>query len=273
MKELIQQKFWVYSRGVEVLLPPHAVSQQAGQNVKESERLWLILNDGTLKKRYPSPKDGLSYMQTVCYERRDALLSLAYEATDTFVKTWQEINPNKPICVVLFGSVAKGLTKYVEHNDPSNIDIAIIGEFTPEETDQFYDAIRPYREKIRQRILEDCKDVHSEEENPGNLGVSIQHISKLSNGHYSGMVNYLGSSAFPLYDPYNMWETIESDALEKLHKKRTTKGTSFAYIKSAEWRKIEKKAREASKKQNQKSQLPPTGVIYRQPSLFDPYTL
>lgn len=62
MKEMAQQKFLVYTRGVDVLLPPQVDTNSIDRfiNVQESERLYQIIHDGTLHKRYPEANDGIN---------------------------------------------------------------------------------------------------------------------------------------------------------------------------------------------------------------------
>ena len=106
MKEFIQQKFWVHTRGIEMLLPP---SFPHAEN--KSERLRQITNDGTLRRRYPDPDEGRDFMDEIDFDRRNKLLGMAQEANHKIIEEWKGINPDKNIAVILFGSVAKGLVK------------------------------------------------------------------------------------------------------------------------------------------------------------------
>lgn len=269
MKEVIQQKFWVHNRGIELLLPPQARPSATGQemNRRENQRLYQITQDGPLKRRYPTPEEGRRFMEVIDFDRRNILLREAGQATDVIVEEWKQINPDKPIAVVLFGSTAKGTVKDCSYPDPSNIDMGVIGDISPEEQELLFDAIRPYREQVQERLLETCGDIQTDEKNPGNLGVSIQHVNKLTNGHYSGMVCYLGSSALPLSDPENIWGKLEDDALDKLATLRENKGNRKIYTASKEWRNAERTALNQARR-SEKATLPQEDVVFTQPRLF-----
>ncbi len=266
MKELIQQKYWVHERGVEMLLPPQAKPVQ-DSDIRESQRLSQIHNDGVLKNRYPTQQSGEAFMQTVDMNRRQTMLTMAGEAAEKIISEWRDINPDKEITVVLFGSVAKGLVKNCEQSDPSNIDMAVVGDITDDEKEALYDAIRPYRKEVQDQLLASCGNVEVGDSNPANLGVSIQHISKLTNGHYSGMVNHLKAAAFPLYDPEGMWHELEGNALEKLaieKKEKESKKKKRTLYTNQRGQKVFSPDRESI----EKSLLPPSGDIYTQPHLF-----
>lgn len=270
MKEIAQQKLWMHNRGIEILMPPHAKTtpEQGEVSARESQRLYQIHQDGTLKKRYPTPEKGQEFMEIVDFDRRETLLSKAAEASSTIVDAWQQINPDKDIAVVLFGSVAKGTVKECQDPDPSNIDMAVIGDFTCEEQEALYDSIRPYREQVKQELLESCGELASSEANPGNLGVNIQQTQKLTNGHYSGMVSYIGSAAFPLHDPTNIWETLEQDALDRLSEERSVKMKKEKTKIPKMWKDEKRKIIEGSHKNKERSSLPQEGDIFVQPRLF-----
>ncbi|MCL5970090.1 MAG: hypothetical protein M1450_01135, partial [Patescibacteria group bacterium] len=73
---------------------------------------------GILAKRYPKPEQGRKFMESVDYERRKELLEKAVHLSESIVASWKEINPDKPIAIILFGSVAKGLVKQTQNPDP-----------------------------------------------------------------------------------------------------------------------------------------------------------
>lgn len=269
MKELIQQKFWVHTRGVEMLLSPSFPQyiENEGEyklSDEESERLRQIINDGTLKRRYPTPNDGREFMSDIDFDRRDHLLGMAYEASNKIVEEWRRINPDKDVAVILFGSVAKGLVKNPDHKDPSNIDMAVIGDITDDESEKLFDAIRPYRTSIQEKILIDCVEVESEDINPGNLGVLIQHTDKLTNGHYSGAAAHIMAGAFPLHDPQNIWTGIEHYALKKMSEEQNHKRQRRQALVIPEWRNFEPRIRYTENRKIEKPKLKTQGVIFEQ---------
>lgn len=219
-----QQKMWVLdtkrgiNRGIEVLVPPQSGNQQPPH--LEGERLAVIAEDPITKKRYPRYESGARCMDNVDYKRRQDLLRHAISLSDHIRTKWQEINPHKPIAVVLFGSVARGLTRGAHHPDPSNIDLSVIGDFTNEETDNLYNAIREKRNVIQKSILEKCQAIYSQEDNPGNAGVHIQTIEKVKNSVYGDALRIIGSSGYALYDPEQIWHNIETEALTFSREKR-----------------------------------------------------
>lgn len=235
MKELIQQKVWLPDRGIEMLLPPrYSPISEAEPTREKNERLLQISNDGPLRKRYPSPEAGLKFMQTVDFDRRNYLLRLAQSATEKIVDEWKKINSETEIAVIVFGSVAKGLVKKNDDPDPSNIDMSVIGNISDSDRDKLYDAIRPYRKSVQEDILGTSGEVNSPEKNPGNLGICIQHTDKLTNGHFSAMAGYIGSGAFPIYDPSNIWGDLEKNALSRLADCREkSKGTQHEELNLA----------------------------------------
>ncbi len=230
-------------RGIRVIAPEHTqkVMELARQHKakgtrftsEEKQELWpdtektrirLIKQCGTLAKRYPNPEDGEKFMGNVDYQRRDELMQQAQSLSDNIVSSWQTINPNTPIAVVLFGSVAKGLVKHTEHPDPSNIDIAVIGDISQDERERLMDEIRPHRKNVQDWILGRVPFINSPEKNPGNAGVMVQHIDKLKKDRYEPTRNYIASGAIALHDPEGIWSNLEREglqsALEIMNKKR-----------------------------------------------------
>lgn len=195
--------------------------------VGERARIRAITSCKILQQRYPSPSDGKRFMESVDYQRREELLGYAKELTGEIVSSWESINPEKPIAVIIFGSVAKGLVKDCHNGDPSNIDLAVIVEIRgQEEMNEFrlqremlLDAIRDKRHEIQQRILAPCPKVNSIDKNPGNAGVFVQDISKLEKGNYGSARNYISSGAIALHDPARIWARVEEKALQAAAKK------------------------------------------------------
>ena len=179
----------------------------------EKARIWLIQQCGTLAKRYPNPEDGERFMESVDYQRRNELMQKAQALSDDIVYSWQTINPDKPIAVILFGSVAKGLVKHTQNPDPSNIDLAVIGDISQDEREKLMDEIRPNRKSVQEWILERVPFVNSTEENPGNAGVIIQHTDKLTKDRHEPTRNYIASGAIALHDPERIWSNLETEAL------------------------------------------------------------
>lgn len=217
-----QQLFWNHEFGVIEAIPPHATANIARVVFEnqplpntEGERLRRMTIDKSMKKKYPTSQHGVDFMSEVNYGRCEELFAFAQElAFDTSEETpgiltsWQKINPNKPITIALFGSVAKALTKKSEHCDPSNIDLAVgIEGITQEEQQQLFDAIRSKREDIKKRILSGCPNT-AENSNGGNAGVHIQNLTKLKRA----MLTYVASGAYPLYG-HEIWHQIEEEEI------------------------------------------------------------
>lgn len=211
-------------RGLRVIPPPETQDNmrkaRAGQIVswsdEEKKRLKLLTHCSILTKRYPTPQDGQRFMQGVNYEWGKELLGMAHETTDEIVSQWNTINPHTDIAVLLYGSITKGLVKNPDNPDPSNIDIAVIGNIGFAEREELFDAIRPKREEIRERILSKCPAVHSREPNPGNVGVIIQHTDKLAINNFGQARTYITAGARALYDPSGLWQRLEEEALSQM---------------------------------------------------------
>lgn len=224
-----QQTYHIFERGITLFLPPQA-TRNINQTLEtgripetEGVRLSRISSCKILKERHPMPEDGMVYMSQVDYERRNELLQLARNLTTCIVKEWRKIEPGKPIAVVLFGSVAKGLVRRGNHQDPSNIDLAVIGDFTDKEAEQLKDAIRPRRKEAQEIILRSCPLVISDDKNPGNAGVHIQSIKSLNAGDYSGALNHINAGALAIHDPSGVWDEIEKEALSFVTEKALKK--------------------------------------------------
>ena len=219
-------------RGLRIVAPEHTqrVMELARQHKAEGTRftpeekqeLWpdtektrirLIQQCSTLARRYPNPEDGEKFMENVDYQRRDELMQKAQVLSDNIVSSWQTISPDKPIAVILFGSVAKGLVKHTQNPDPSNIDIAVIGDISQDEREKLMDEIRPHRKNVQDWILGRVPFINSPEKNPGNAGVMVQHIDKLKKDRYEPTRNYISSGAIALHDTEGIWSNLETEAL------------------------------------------------------------
>lgn len=220
-------------RGLRVIPPLETAEKmrqaKTGQKVlpfsaEEKYRLRKLIDCSILKQRYPTKQDGERFMNEVDLDWREQLLNMAQELSDTTVKKWRQINDRKDIAVVLYGSVAKGLTKKPGHEDPSNIDLGVIGNFGESERHALYNAIRPTRIEMQNRILARCSFIDSPEANPGNAGVSIQDLSKLRSNFYYGTRMYISAGAFALYDNSGIWEDIEKEAITFSRNNTTPRG-------------------------------------------------
>lgn len=227
--------------GLRIIPPPE--TQRNVQEVKtnrtpviwseeEKARIRLLISNPIYRKRYPDKSVGKEFMNTVDYQRRERLLSYANEMTDHIVTSWQHIGNENAIAVVLFGSVATGLVKHPMHPSPSNIDMAVIGDITLWERELLFDEIRSKRQEIQKRILEDCFSVEENEYNPGNVGVSVQHTSKVTNGNYQCALEYIAANATPLYDPSSVWGRIEQEALNYYIERERTKRREITVFSS-----------------------------------------
>lgn len=204
--ERVQQTLWLGDRGLVVMLPPKATEKVAhgvnngGIPKEELQRLKIMASDTILKNRYPTAEEGSKYMDEVDIAWRERLFGIAQQTSAHIVTHAQDMG-KKDFAVVLFGSVAKGLTKSPNHPDPSNIDMAVIGDFTAEERDELFDRIRPYRKEQEGKV--------------GNkVGVHIQHTEIFGKNRYNEALNYIASGATALYDPEGVWERIELQALQ-----------------------------------------------------------
>lgn len=191
---------------------------------EEKYRLKKLINCKILEQRYPIRQNGEDFMNTVDLEWREELLEMAKELSDNIVNSWHDISALNDIAVLLYGSIAKGLTKKPTHHDPSNIDIAVIGSFSTQQRLDLYDAIRPKRLEIQERILDKCNEINSPEANPGNAGVTIQDIAKLKNNFYYNTRLYISSGGYALYDDSGIWQGIEQEAIDFARNNTTPRG-------------------------------------------------
>lgn len=191
---------------------------------QEKARLYLMKQCGTLKRRYPQATEGKKFMESVDYESREELMEKARTLSSDIVTSWERVNPNKQIAVVLFGSVAKGLVKHSQNPDPSNIDLAVIGDIDKDEKEKLLDEIRPHRRSVQEWILGRVPFLNSDERNPGNAGVIVQNLNVVAKDNFEPAKNYITSGAIPLHDPAGIWQQVEETALkttvEKLQKQK-----------------------------------------------------
>lgn len=235
--EIAQQMMFNHTTGVNILLSPRATEmnvtsvRNGEMTSREGERLRVIIEDGNLKKRYPTVEDGLDFMKKVDYLKRDEMFGYAVDMSKHIVEKWREINSEIPVAVILFGSVAKGLVKSAENPDPSNIDLAVIGTISDSERERLYDSIRERRGEIQQNILSSHSEIDSPEDNPGNVGVIIQDTHKVINGNFTAAINYIASCATPLHDDAGIWQAIEDEALERSYEKTKHKKKNSTLLK------------------------------------------
>lgn len=191
----------------------HEVKQLITWTDQEKTRIKLLNQNPILRKRFPSNEVGRAMMGNVDYERREELLGYAQELKDEIVESWMDLHTNSDIAVVLFGSVAAGLVRRRDHPDPSNIDLAVIGNISDESKNMLFERIRPKRKEIQQKILSGCPYLNTLEQNPGNAGVFIQDKEKLRKNNFQCALEYIASNAYPLFDDHGIWKVIEQEAL------------------------------------------------------------
>lgn len=258
-KEIVEQMFWVENRGVILSLPPQSTERIACATSEtpistlERQRLNIIRENPILRQRYRNSADGVKYMGRVDLGWRSTLYDLAEEVSEKIKCEAGDMGKTE-IAIVLFGSVARTLSRRPDDPDPSNIDIAVIDSFTLEEKNELFDRIRPYR--IEGQVIIG-----------NNVGVHIHRTDQLTNGDYCLALQYIGSSARALYDPASLWRDIENEAivysylkksheeiLEQVRRSRRFWGTPVtrnAHFTERLWReKIEALKREALEDQS-----------------------
>lgn len=250
MKELVQQQYWVHTRGVQILLAPHATSMISeavapGNQIPptESARLRIITNDHILRTRFPNPNDGVQLMTQVDMERREELLGYAYEITPKIVEEWEKINPNEPIAVVVYGSVAKGLVKPKDHDEPSDLDMSVIGNITEKERRKLLEASIPHRERIQQQM-----GITPQEgiKYPTLSCFKIRDTRILLSDNYSLAKKLIASSTFATHDPSGILQKIESEVLAAEWSEQDRKTRTF-YKKSSLTRSFDDMEKEISR--------------------------
>lgn len=214
-------------RGIKIIPPAETAHKMAqarrGEAVapfslEERVRLRELISAKILAKRYPTTACGRAFMADVDYEWGNQLLKLSQAFTAALVCAWKEIS-DKPIAVVLYGSISRGLVKRPDHPDPSNIDLAAIAHFTDAEKEEFFAKIRPVREIIRGYILSKTPAVDPDSKG-GNVGVHLNTIRSLEVSNYSSTINYVQAAARSLYDPDDIWKRLENEAIQRAMPKR-----------------------------------------------------
>jgi len=215
-------------RGIQIIPPPETASNMALASSlvkggaespriqwteREKTRIWLIKNCKILANRYPSKESGKQFMKTVNYRRREELLTMAGELSDHIAETWNQINPDKKIAVILYGSVAKGLVKTPGQSPASDIDLTTIGDFTDSERMQLRARIHTKREEVRDRIVASAF-VKEGELDIRYAGALVQNATTLTKNNFSDAINYIKSGALALHDPSGIWAEIEANALD-----------------------------------------------------------
>jgi len=217
----------VPKRGIQIFPPAetaHKMSQaRRGEvvtpfSLEEKVRLRELIHAKILAHRYPTKERGKAFMAVVDYEWGSHLLELSREFAAFLVLSWKVVSV-KPVSVILYGSISRGLVKRPDHPDPSNIDIAVIADFTDCEKEQFFDKIRPSREAIRGYILSKTPAINPDSKG-GNVGIHLNTIRSLEVSNYSSTINYLQAAAVPLYDPDRIWERLEGEAIRRAMPKR-----------------------------------------------------
>lgn len=223
------EQMYLHPTGVVVALTPELSAQIAKATLNGNQftpdmqmSLRILDEDPILRGRYPAIQDGAAYMKDVCFGWRKRLMSVAGQVSNCIVDEVMGMGKTRTtqtndgdyeladVAILLYGSVAKGLTRYNGHTDPSNIDLTVIGKFSSVERDELFDRIRP------------CRDLWSSEIG-SNVGVHIQTPERLTNGNYWGALNYEASMTRALYDPFDIWKTIRREALEDYRERLNSK--------------------------------------------------
>lgn len=250
------RSLYLADRGIMVELPPNCTTGitinpetcRVSIDPFVKTHLQAIMDDPILRGRYPTALDGEEYMNGVSGQWRDRLLEYAESVTDEIKRGCWSVRRNR-FAVVLYGSLARNLTKHRTHEDPSNMDLVVIGEFSNWEKNQVLDRIRGLRQKTTTEIkaaeLCECKTIRCQCYNEvtsrylyyatrdlrngyGEIigfhsdlieraGVVIQTPETIKSNGYGEARKYLSSCARALYDPENLWGEIENEALVYLH--------------------------------------------------------
>lgn len=226
MSERIEQIMWLPDRGLTVTLPPDSVRHfspdKTRTSVLETTRYKLISHDHILKTRHPTPDAGEQYMASTDLSWRETLYFLATDVANFIVAQAREMgliknlrdaqtrNEDNDIAVLMFGSVAKRLSRTQEHQDPSNIDLAIIMPTSEGQKEEMFDRIRAKRAEVTAEI-------------GNNVGVHIQSANTIRQEDYSPATEYIKSSTRALYDQSRIWQTIEAEALLNAYLKQSYK--------------------------------------------------
>lgn len=253
------RNLYLPNRGVIVELPPTCskditVCPQTGDvtvGPMEKIRLRMILDDAILEGRYPARHQGEEFMDEISPQWRDRLLEEAGTVAEEIKRACWSVGKEE-FAVILFGSVAKNLVKNRIHDDPSNIDLAVIGDFTYAEKLELLDIIRPARQqmtaKIRAAEFCRCQGIRcycqqetvrnysqdanaifrdgygdlSENVSTGSLLIErvciiVQTPETICSSGYGVVRAYISSAARAVYDPANLWERLENEALAYMH--------------------------------------------------------
>src|SRR5579884_1622392 len=222
------QEVYIPERGVRVELPPQCSvfsNPKSGDVLishSEIERIKAIMKDPTLKKRYPKPEDGQAFMMETSPEWRSYLLSRSKEAAAEIGWNCERMGYER-FAVVLFGSVSRNLVKHPKHPDPSNIDLAVIGEFSPYSREPIFDRIRPLREHLTSEINQN-EGRYNEDGNFERLTVLVQPIDNVRSMDYFSVRTHISACARPLYDPTSLWNELEKEAMPYVAFYNLTKG-------------------------------------------------
>ncbi len=238
------RSLYLPERGVLVELPSTcaqgvAVCPKTGNvTVDPMDRAHLkaIMDDAILAKRYPSTEHGEKFMDRVSPQWRNRLLEKAGVVTEAIIKACFLVD-KKQVVILLYGSLAKNLAKKRTDEDPSNIDIAVIGGFDWSEKMQVLGLIRPVRELVTAQVknCEQCRDGTSgcpcqswpsykyQSQNEINIpnenlpidrvNVIIQTPEIVRQQGYGVARNYVASCAKVLYDPEDLWKKIENETI------------------------------------------------------------
>lgn len=259
---LQNRNLYLSDREVMVELPPSCstgitINPETGKvSIDPFVRTHLkaIMDDPILKGRYPTALDGEEYMNGVSGQWRDRLLEYTESVTEEIKRGCWSAGRNR-FAVVLYGSLASNLAKHRTHEDPSNMDLVVIGEFSNWEKNQVLDRIRYVRQQTTTEIkaaeLCRCGSIRCQCYNElvhrywyyatadlrnryGEMngshsglveraGVVIQTLETVRSNGYCEARKYLSSCARALYDPENLWGEIENEALMYLYLPPLTK--------------------------------------------------
>lgn len=189
---------------------------------EEKMKLQLMKECGILGNRFPTPDEGKKFMESVDYRRHAELLRYATEFSAHIASQWNHIDPNNGIAIIVYGSVARGLVKPVNHESPSDIDLAVIGSFNEDQREELFESVKEKREEIAAQLVGDCPN-HDAELWNRYVGLKIQDISKLSNNTFGATLNYIKSGARQLHDPKKIWLNLEQTALRSEIERREEK--------------------------------------------------
>ncbi len=211
--ERAEQMFWVHDRGLIITLSPSFTAEIAysicrGEqiNLLQGQRLSIIETDPILKKRHAESGEGCNYgnnyMSRVNLEWRETLLKEANLMARVIRNSAVELGfADEEFAIILFGSIPRGLSRTRTDEDPSNIDLSLIGNFSDYDREAILNRIKPTRDEIGGKI-------------GNNTGVFVQSGDRLKRENYQPVVQFIGACAEPLHDPGGIWQRLEKEALE-----------------------------------------------------------